>query len=620
MKNKPVSFLILFFLSLSFNLFSYNNFRVSVYCRAQEVNQMEDLKWLDSAWTVITSQVNVDKVYLETHRDGFIVPKKTMEKAIKFFTDHNVQIAGGITYTLDERNFFQTYCYSNPEQRKKAKEVAEYTASLFNEVILDDFFFTSCKCDYCVKAKGNQSWTDYRLKLMDEAGRNLIVNPAKAVNPKVKVVIKYPNWYEHFQALGFNLETEPKFFDGIYTGTETRDPEFSNQHLQQYEGYLIFRYFENLKPGGNGGGWVDPFGVRYIDRYAEQLWMTALSKAPEITLFDFRSILAGVNENLKGKWAAPSEFSYEEIVNYSKSKNKNMANPNFASAAGYAFSKADAFLTALGKPVGVKSYKPFHSSGEDFLHNYIGMAGVPMDIVPEFLTEENILFLTESAAYDKDIVLKIKNQLLNGKDVMITSGLLRALNGKGIEDIVELNYTDRKALVGEFLVGMNQKHKSREEILIPQIQYFTNDSWEVVSALDATLGWPFLHMADYSKGRLYVLTIPENFADIYNLPVEVLTKIKEVLARDMPVRLEAPGKVSLFVYDNNTFVIHSFLDEPVKVKVVSTTNYGKLIGQGMSEIIEGKETMKFGIDRKMKKEKTYEVDINPHSFKVFKIE
>jgi hypothetical protein len=43
------------------------------------------------------------------------------------------------------------------------------------------------------------------------------------VNPKVKVVVKFPNWYEHFQGLGFNLKDEPKIFDGIYTGTETRD-------------------------------------------------------------------------------------------------------------------------------------------------------------------------------------------------------------------------------------------------------------------------------------------------------------------------------------------------------------------------------------------------------------
>lgn len=125
---------------------------------------------------------------------------------------------------------------------------------------------------------------------MTQAAEELVLAPARAANPNVKVTIKYPNWYEHFQGLGFNLETELAMFDAIYTGTETRDPVMSNQHLQPYESYQVFRYFENLKPGGNDGGWVDPFGSFYLDRYAEQLWLTLFAKAPEVTLFDFGSI------------------------------------------------------------------------------------------------------------------------------------------------------------------------------------------------------------------------------------------------------------------------------------------------------------------------------------------
>ncbi len=92
--------------------------------------------------------------------------------------------------------------------------------------------------------------------------------------------------------------------------------------------------------------------------------------------------------------------------------------------AGYAFEQIDTFLGKLGNPVGVKSYKPYHSTGEDFLHNYIGMCGVPMDLLPEFPAEANMIFLTESAKFDKEIVDKIKKQLVAGKTVVITSGLL----------------------------------------------------------------------------------------------------------------------------------------------------------------------------------------------------
>lgn len=78
----------------------YNNFKVSVYTRAYEVVKMKDPHWLDSTWQAISAQVKVDKIYLETHRDLLIVPDKTIEQAKKYFQDHGVEVAGGITLSL----------------------------------------------------------------------------------------------------------------------------------------------------------------------------------------------------------------------------------------------------------------------------------------------------------------------------------------------------------------------------------------------------------------------------------------------------------------------------------------------------------------------------------------
>jgi len=140
---------------------------------------------------------------------------------------------------------------------------------------------------------------------MRDAAENLIVKPAKAVNPRVKMVIKFPNWYEHFQGLGYDLDQEPKIFDGIYTGTETRDPETTDQNLQQYESYQIIRYFENIAPGRNGGGWVDTYDLRYLDRYPEQLWDTVFAKAPEMMLFEWSGMLRPIPAGDRTNWAKP---------------------------------------------------------------------------------------------------------------------------------------------------------------------------------------------------------------------------------------------------------------------------------------------------------------------------
>jgi hypothetical protein len=600
---------------------NYKNFVASIYARVYEVRQMADPAWLQPRWEEIARQVKVDKVYLETHRDMIVAEKDTLLKAKKFFQDRGIKVAGGITITVSERNRFQTYCYSNPEHRKKLKEVVEFTAGLFDEVILDDFFFTNCKCEHCIRAKGNKSWTRFRLDLLDEAARSLILQPAKAVNPKVKMVVKYPNWYEHFQGLGFNLETGPKLFDGIYTGTETRDRS-GDQHLQEYLGYSIFRYFENIKPGGNGGGWVDTYGGRYIDRYAEQLWLTLFAKAPEITLFDFSQMLRKMQPSERAPWQGQNtSFDFDTMMAPIALPDGTTVKPTtYARAAGYTLEQVDRFLGQLGKPVGLKSYKPDHSTGEDFLHTYLGMIGIPIDLLPQFPADAPMVLLTECAAADPSIVDKMKSQLLDGKSVVITSGLLRALQGKGIEDIAEIRYTDRKAIIKQFR-GQPVLPPDRH-ILIPQIQYLTNDVWELVSGMTQNdLGYPLLLQAGYAKGTLYVLTIPENFSDLYSFPEPVLTQIRNVLVRDHAVRIESPGDVSLFLYDNDTFIVESFLPDPVEIRISTDPRFARIreltTGQeftGQSPAAPGGFNL-WGMGGS--KRLVYPVTIPPHSYRVF---
>ncbi len=607
---------------IAFSQNAMKNFRTAVYTRVYEVQQMGDPEWLKSAWETIEPQLKVDKIYLETHRDLIIVQEDTLKRAIKFFRDRGIETAGGITFTVDESNRFETFCYTRPEMRAKVKEISEYTAKFFDEIILDDFFFTSCKCPACVNAKGDKSWTEYRLELMKHAAQDLVIEPAKKVNPNVKVVIKYPNWYEHFQGLGCNLEAQPKMFDGIYTGTETRDPSLS-QHLQQYHGYLIYRYFDHLKPGGNGGGWVDTFASYYLDRYGEQLWLTLFSKAPEITLFDFRQMIWPLPEDSeKPAWQGTgTSFDYSEMIAPVKTKKGKEIQPStLARAAGYTLEKIDPVIGMLGNPYGIKSYRPYHAVGEDFLQNYIGMLGVPMDIVPEFPVEEDMVFLTATAAYDPQIVEKIKKHLMEGKNITITSGLLQKLQERGLNDIAEIRYTDKKAFVQDFRIGYGNIVQSGKPMIIPQIKYLTNDSWEEISAFNGTNGWPILHSASYGKGLLYILTIPDNFVDMYAWPEEVLNTIKKVMCDNIPVRVEGPASVSLFVYDNNTFIVESFRDEEVSVKLVMDPGIGEIQNGITGEKLKGNERKPVVIRGRTSGEnkQVFDVKIKPHSYMVFR--
>lgn len=598
---------------------NYKNFKVAIYTRAYEVEKLIDPQWRDSTWNVISNQIKVDKIYLETHRDLLIIEKEEMEEVIKFFKDKGIEVAGGITYTIDESNDFETFCYQTPKERALAQEIIELSASLFDEVILDDFFFIDCKCDRCIEAKGDRTWTEYRLELMNDAAKEVILKPAKKVNPNVKVIIKYPNWYDHFPALGFDLENGPKIFDGVYTGTETRDDVLSDQHLQPYLGYLVWRYFNNLAPGRNGGGWVDPGGMRTIDRYSEQLWITLFAKAPEITLFDYRQLLHPLRESHRAAWQGQdTSFDFDKMMQPVKIHNKTVTPTTIARAAGYSLEQVDKAIGFLGEPLAIKSYKPYHSKGEDFLQNYFGMIGIPMDLVPEFPADEEFIILTEQAKADKDIVAKIQKQLQDGKDVMITSGLLRALQGKGIEKIVDLEFTARKALINEVMLS-GKLIPTKKPILMQQIQYQTNDSWEMLSGMDAGLGWPIIHRGNYSKGNLYLFVVPDNFADLYSLPDAALNRIREIVsARTLPYSIEGPNDVSLYVYDNNTIVVESFHDQPVSINVVAPSTESNTAKDMLTgDIINGKSR----ISRNNAPSKSaFSVTIKPHSYRVLRFE
>ena len=552
---------------------AYRNFNVEVFCCIQDEQKMvADPQWLEESWNLITRSIRISKVYVETYRDNEILPEADVKKLKAFFSGKGVEVSGGIMASVagppgDRLNGF---CYSNPADREKFRKIVAYTASLFNEIIFDDLFIFNCQCDLCQKAKGDLTWEEYRLKVMKEVGEDLVVKNARSINPKIHLIFKPPNWYEQYQFSGYNLESQPKVFDEIRAGTETRDPENTVQHLQPYQSYGIMRYFEHIKPGNFGGGWVDVGQRQTLNRYTEQLENTLFAKPRAIIHWSYGSLV--------------------ETIKDADGKTKMLS--LIAEAAGNTFDKLDAFLGKLGEPYGVAAYKPYHSSGEMYLHNYFGMVGIPIDLYPEFPDDRGTVFLTEHAKFDPDIVGKITKHLNEDKTVIITSGLLKALQGKGIEKIIEVEYTGRKALVTQFTFRrfMDEEpanlYNSYTEILIPELAYGLVTTEDIIQAIykGNNRYSMLLQVRGLKKGRFYVLTIPENFDDLYHLPKEVLSQIRRVMTDDIPVYLDSPSQICLFVYNNNTFIAQSYQPYPTRYNIVI-----KKAGVKLYDIISGRE-------------------------------
>ena len=549
----------------------YTNLSVAVYFRYQEVHSIpNDLNRFSNQWANVEKQLKVAKVYLETTRNAELVMDADVTTLKRFFTDRGIQVSGGMGLTASEPNGFESYNYNSPADREKVKSFSEFTAKHFDEIILDDFYFSNNKSAEAIAAKGDKSWTQFRTELMDEVSQHLIIAPAKAVNPKVRMIIKYPNWYESFQGLGYDLAVEPKLFAAIYTGTETRDAN-SGQHLQSYQSYLQTQYFNNIKPGGNLGGWID--GGRDVERYAEMFWDTFFAKVPEIMLFNSQQIMAGLNVGQRGSDDTNSAPILAKLGDPILQPDGLTYSPNMvARIAGYSAEVLDRFLGRLGRPIGVATYKPCNSVGEAYLPNYLGMIGVPIDLVPEFPTNASTVLLTAASIYDKDLVTKVKQFVQAGGRVIATTGLIEALGEKGFQDIVEIEVSGHRVVAKNFGGGRGAgaagaRAETDLNLILPQMRHFENDSWMGIPFNTAASSYPMVISASYGQGTFYALAIPDDFADLYRLPENVLNQIRGLLGRDLFVRLNAPDHISLFTYHNRTFIVQNFQSQSVVARV-----------------------------------------------------
>ena len=124
-----------------------------VYCVAQWADKISEAQLRKEA-DFLTKYTRIDKVYLETFRGAF-ARKEQLLMIKRVLQEYGIEVSGGITTVTPDlcdedkkrQRLFQTFCYCNDGMRNLLKEISEYTASLFDEFIIDDFFFTQCMCE-----------------------------------------------------------------------------------------------------------------------------------------------------------------------------------------------------------------------------------------------------------------------------------------------------------------------------------------------------------------------------------------------------------------------------------------------------------------------------------------
>jgi hypothetical protein len=349
-------------------------------------------------------RTGVTHAFLETFRGNYTVPRELMERAKTRFVDAGLDVSGCVTTTRvgkQSTGWNIIDCYTDVPTQENLQAIFEYTASLFDEIMIDDFLFTDCECDACQEARGDKSWATYRCDLMVDVSRRRILEPARKVNPDVKIIIKYPQWYDNFHNRGYEVVRQTAMYDRIWVGTETRDPDSQRWGRKaQYEAYFIMRWLGEIGGDKTGGGWFDPYGT-HEETYVEQARQTVLADAGEMLLFCYGSLQenTGPANVAKLRTEIPGLFKLARLVR--------------------------------GKPLhGIAAPKPPNSDAHDeqYVYDFVGMLGLPLVPTAEIRTDAEAVFLPVHAMKDPALDGKIRKLLAAETPVLMTDGLASKLD------------------------------------------------------------------------------------------------------------------------------------------------------------------------------------------------
>ncbi len=368
---------------------------------------------------------------------------------------------------------------------------------MFDQIVIDDWYFTTCQCDECVAARGSQTWPEYYGDLMVKMSRERVMQPAHAVNPNVKVIIKYPQWNDQFHMRGYEVVRQPNIFDGIWVGTEDRNFDYNSSPGYEigYNAYFNMRWLASL--GRVGGGWFDTGGARTtVNTYLEQARHTVLGDGREMILWCYSGHLGAAPKMEALSKELPGLIKLAKIVR--------------------------------GKPIkGVHLLKPGNSEplDEEWVCSFLGTLGIPFVPASEIDEQAASAVFPVQALKDPYFPAALQRMLDKGTPVVITDGLAKQLAGNQAilenknltvlkvqgspKTLLKLTREELKPIRDKLLAPMGLKFDAPNEV---ELYLFGADYFVVENfndeAVDVTLDFP--RVLKVKKA----LTLPEDATNV----------------------------------------------------------------------------------------------------------
>jgi len=483
----------------------------SAYCTAGTAKQLNAPEARAEALATL-KRFGMKQIIIETNRGGDALTEAEMVSLRDYFEGHGIATVGGMAtvpggdWGVPANEGLAWFNYEHPKTQADLEAAVRAAARVFDRLVIDDFLLSGDTSAISEAARRGRDWGAYRRDLLTSLSQRTFIGPAREENPGIEVIVKFPQSYDRYHQFGYDVERKPQLYDTVWVGTETRG-QYTQRFgfTQPYEGFVNFRWIESLSRGKMAAAWFDHGDCDGPD-FVEQAWQTVLAGAREIVLFNF----ANLREGHPG----------HELLLADRPR-------------------LDALAKAVAQqPVtGVAAYKPANSdpASDMYIMDFVGMLGIPLVPVSAFPHSADTMFIPAYGAKDSAVVDRIERALAEGRNVVITAGLLAGVAEK--ERLAHLAGVKSLSAVA---------HRRTETVLLDGATVNVPRGLDlggaleaeaadvVLTALDGGEPVPYLTTRAVGDGRLSVLNIHMFTQADFDAVNEVLLSPRNLGMLDMP--------------------------------------------------------------------------------------
>jgi hypothetical protein len=375
--------------------------RITVYATAGGVERYLKTPQDRERTVAILRKLDITHAVIEGRRGDEYAPPALLKEVRDHLAKLGITTSGGIA-TVPGRSFgtrqdhpLGWLNWESPATREGIAGFFREDATVFDELVIDDFYCTADQTPASQAARGNRDWGPYRRDLLTGLIPEIVVKPAREANPKVHLIMKFPQWYDRFHMFGYDTARMPQYFDRIWVGVEVRNPKTRRMgYVQPTEGYMNYRWISDQASGKVDAAWFDHIECT-AQNFVDQAYASVLAGAPELIFFSLFEVVQG----------HPGHEAFLKALPQLRDTARRLRGR-----------KAD----------GVFYYKPANSeAGENrFLADYLGMLGLPVVPVAHYPVEAKSVFLGAAAADDPELATKVKASLSRGARVAATRELI----------------------------------------------------------------------------------------------------------------------------------------------------------------------------------------------------